>query len=348
MFQNKKSNKQSSDKRKSPSASPGKKRLGDASLDWIKNTIESKAILPEQAEIQQSKTAGISKETKIGVAKTYISEKAEKKENDTTEVPPGFSAVFSTITKGGKVTPVEKKGAEKAEVSEKKETPAAQEAPLASTEPVKATEEKERITAEEVKNNLRGIKGTVPEEKTIPTQYEIAEKEITEKVGGKIEESAVHIPDDTSTIVKKKTEAASQQEIITSKDKTPSEMKETVAPPAAKEEMPPPSVKRERVKISGLRESLKKGSQKVSGAIAKPLKSADKTKFKESIGAAINVSKQPVKAISAVDRKITRSMKRVILLIDPEFVRNSLLKNLKSTDTQITKTAKKLIDSILD
>ena len=305
MAQNKKSNKPSSDKRKSPSASPGKKKLGNASLDWIKNIIESKAILPEQAEIQQSKTTGISKKTKIGVVKKYVSEKAGKKENDTTEVPPGFSAVSSTIAKGGKVSPVEEEGAEKAEVLGKKETPAAQEEPLISAEPVKAAEEKERITAEEVKKNLRGIKGTVPEEKKIPTQYEIAEKEITEKAGGKSEESAVHIPDDTSTIVKKKTEAASQQETITSKDKTPSAMKETVAPPAAKETMPPPSVKRKRMKISGLRESLKKGSQKVSGAIAKPLKSADKTRFKESIDAAINVSKQPVKAISAVDRKIT-------------------------------------------
>ena len=92
---------------------------------------------------------------------------------------------------------------------------------------------------------------------------------------------------------------------------------------------------------------MKKGGIKVSGAVIKPFKT-DKTKLKESVGAVFNNSMKPVRAISAIDRKITTSMKKVVLLSDLDIGEKSIIQNIKSTDSKITKSAKKLIDSIID
>ncbi len=145
--------------------------------------------------------------------------------------------------------------------------------------------------------------------------------------------------------MKKKKETDSQEEIISGEEKTPAEKKKNAA--AAFKEEVFPSAKKKWVEISGLGIALKKGSIKVSGAVVKPFKS-DKTKVRKSISAVVNASIQPVKAISAIDRKVTQSMKKVVLFVEPDVAGKSILKNISSTEAQITKSAKKLMDSILD
>ena len=107
------------------------------------------------------------------------------------------------------------------------------------------------------------------------------------------------------------------------------------------------SVERTWMRMSVVGESLKKGGKKFSGAIVKPFKS-DKTKLKKPVSYVINISKKPVKAISAVDSKITRSVKKIIMSGDPAAAAKSMLNNIKATDAKIAKSAKKLIDSVLD
>ena len=318
-------------KRKSPSESTSKSRLGHVALDWITNTTASKAILPE-AERRRIKTAEVSKETKIGLVKKYTDEKGLKKENDIKEMPPGISADSFTILKGKKATPVEKEGAEKTEMLEKKESTAAQESLPVSTEPVKIAQEKELISAEEVKKNLHGKNGNLTEDKKIPVQDEIHEKDL---------------PEDSSAIVNKNSEAASQEQTRSREVKISSEKKKTGAPAAAAKEKIPSPAKRKWMEISGMSESLKKESQKVSGAIVKTLKS-DKIKLKKWVSFSPDVSGQLVKAISAVDRKVTRCMKKVVFLGDSGISGKSVLKNIAATDARITKSAKKLINSLLD
>jgi len=230
-------------------------------------------------------------------------------------------------------------------------TKVVKESPPVPAKPVKAVGKKERITAEEVQKNLSRRKKTVQKKKEIPTQYEIAKKEVAEKVGGEIGKSAAHVPDDSSTIVKKTAEeAAPPKEKLSREYKAPPpKKKEPVVPAAAavKEERPSPP-KRKRIKIPDLGESLKKGSQKVSGAIVKPFKS-DKIQFGKWAGSVVDVSKQPAKSISAMDRKITRSIKKAVIFGDSRSRTSgsSVLKNIKSADARITKSVRKLIDSLL-
>ena len=164
-----------------------------------------------------------------------------------------------------------------------------------------------------------------------------------------VEEQAGNIPNKSAGVSKEPkigvVKQYSSEETVIKEKKTPFEKKKTVAA-AAKEEVPP-SVKRKWMRMSSIGGALKKGGKKVSGTVAKPFKS-DKKIFRTSLNATINVIKKPVKAISAVDRKITQSMKKVVLSGDNENADKGVLSNIKSADVQITKSAKKLIDSILD
>lgn len=96
-------------------------------------------------------------------------------------------------------------------------------------------------------------------------------------------------------------------------DKIHSEKKETsVSAAAAKEEMPSPA-KRKWMEIGRIYDSLENGTPKVSGTIVKSFKS-DKAKLRKSVNCVIDASKQPVKSISDIDRKVVRSMKKVFPL----------------------------------
>jgi len=348
-------------KRKSSTPSTGKRKLGDTSLDWITDTTESEAIIPEQAENNHDKSTGISQEKKIGVFKQYSYEEAEKKKDETPEVTPTISGSSSTIIKGKRVTQAKKEEAQKAEFKEEKKPTNRKEAPSipvdsaeitgsAGKTPVeigktyRITEEYELILADEEEKTVSDKKEDMPDDKKTPLEYEVKKEDVTikEEIS---KEPSVRIPDDSSSIVKKRKKTAAKGKKIKEEEKPTAEKKE-IAAAAAKEEVPP-SAKRKWMSISVAGESLKKGSEKLSGAIAKPFKS-DKTKLKKSVSHVINVSKKPVKAISAVDRKITQSVKKIIMSGDPGVAAKSILNNIKSTDAQITKSAKKLIDSVLD
>ena len=200
------------------------------------------------------------------------------------------------------------------------------------------------ILADEEEKTVSDKKEDMPDGKKTPLEYEVKKEDVTIKK--KIsKEPSIRIPEDSSSIVKKSNKTAAKKEKIKEEETPPAEKKK-IAAAAAKEEIPP-SAKRKWMRMSVVGESLKKGSEKLSGAIAKPLKS-DKTKLKKSVSHVINVSKKPVKAISAVDRKITQSVKKIIMSGDPGVAAKSMLNSIKSTDAEITKSAKKLIDSVLD
>ena len=317
MAQKKKTSKSASAKGKS-SASPGKKRLGVASLNWITKKPKGEKASSQQAEKSENESYGKLKETKIGLLKQYGGAQAKKMKDKTPEVPPVISGPSSTITKGERVTPMKEEEAQKTEVIEE-----------------------ELVLAEEEDKTISDKKESVPDDKKIPMEYEVKKEDVTteEEIS---EEHTVYIPEDSSSIAKERRETELQEEIIISEDKTHSEKKKTY-PPTVKKEMPS-SAKRKWMKISGIYESLKKESPKVLGSIVKTFKS-DKTKLRKSVSS-VNFSKQPVKAISAVDHKITQSMRG--FLSDLGNVEKSILKNIKLTDTKITKSAEKVINSILD
>ncbi len=118
MAQKKKISMSSSKKRRSLSASKSKKKLGDKLLSWIKDTTEGEVILNVQGENLQDKSAGSSKESKIGVMKQYVYEGVEKKKEKTPEVIPGISGSSSTITKGEKVMSAKEEKAQKTDIIE--------------------------------------------------------------------------------------------------------------------------------------------------------------------------------------------------------------------------------------
>jgi len=295
MTQRKKSSKTSPDEKKSSVISSGKRKLGDASLDWIKGTTESETIIMGEGEDRQTKSAVVSKETKIGVLKQYVAEDAENKKDTAPAEPPSISDSSSTITKGKRVTPAKKE--------------------------------------------------TEQDSEEISREYEVKKEDTPPGKEIKMEKTSLNIPEDSSSIMKKKTETVSQNKIVHS-GKTPvSKKKKTDA--LTDEEAISSSAKRKWIKKSSIGESLKKGSKKASTFIAKPLDS-DKTKFRESVSSVIDFSEQPVKAVSAIDRKITQSIKKGFLFGTPRIAGKSIVENIKSTDNRITKSAKKLIDSIFD
>ncbi len=361
MVQKKKPGKSTSSKRKSSTSSTSKRKLGGKSLDWITDTTESETIVPEQAENNHGKSSGDSQEKKMGVIKQYSSEETEKKKDETPEVTPSISGSSSTIIKGKRVTPAKEEEAQIAEVKEEEKTGEVKESlekdkektisvvktPVEIGKTYKITEENELVLADEKEKTISDKKEDVPDDKKTPLEYEVKKEDV--KIKKKIsKEPSIPIPDDSSSIVKKGKKTSAKEEKI-KEEETPPAAKEKIAAAAAKEEIPT-SAKRKcircmRLSVAG--ESLKKGGKKFLGTIVKPFK-LDKTKLKKSVGVVINTSKQPVKAISAVDRKITKSMREMVLFKEPGIDEKSIIKNIKSADSQITKSAKKLIDSILD
>ena len=332
---------------KSTSASSKKRKLSDTSLDWITDTIESDAIFEGQAENIQSKSAEVSKESKIGVFKHYESEEVEKKKDEKPEEIPAILGSSPTITKGEGITPAKKEEAQKTEVIEieedKEKAISAEETPVEIGKTYKITKEKKLFLAEEEEKTVSVKKEIVPDGKNIPPEYEVKKEEVIPEKKIVREEPYVHIPEDSTSIVKKKTDTAFKEKVISGEDKIPYKEKKTTV--AAKEEVPP-SEKRKWMRMSSIGGALIKGGKKVSGTVAKPFKS-DKKIFRKSVNAAINISKQPGRAISAVDRKITHSMKKVVLWGDPGNSVRKKLNNIQKTDTGITKSTKKWIDSML-
>ena len=93
-----------------------KKRLGDESLNWIKDTKESS----QMTSVSKKELKGKSKAKMLGVLKQYVSEKAEVKKIKSEKAHPPIPVKSSTIVKRKKkVTPREKKVKEKIEVSGK-------------------------------------------------------------------------------------------------------------------------------------------------------------------------------------------------------------------------------------
>ena len=383
MNQQKKSRKAQSGKRKKTTASAKKRKLGDASLEWITDTTEGEEILSEQAESPKSESPRKSKEKKIGLLKQYVSEETEKTMDDTPEETPAILDVSSTIIKGKKVTPAKEEEAQKTELIKEEKTTAEKEAspvpddfaeiaeekkddippeemdkgsetkpevkpgevkksvekdkektafeeevPIEIGKTYKITEEKELVPAEEEEKTIPDKEEAAPDAVEPPTEYEVKKEDVTIKEKTKIEEPTVYIPEDSSSIVKKKAAA---------KKKKAKKIEIEAIPPE----------EREKSRTSKMIASFKKGGGKVSQKIAQPFKSG-KPRIKKTVSAAIDVSKHPVKTLSSIDKKITKSMKKITSIGDSGSAKKSIIKNIKETDSKISKSAKKLMDSILD
>ena len=93
-----------------------KKRLGEESLDWIKETKKSPPVTSVSKKGAKSK----SKTKRLGVLKQYVSEEAEVKKIKTKKRPPLIPDESATIVKGKKeVTPEEDEIKEEISVGEK-------------------------------------------------------------------------------------------------------------------------------------------------------------------------------------------------------------------------------------
>ena len=96
-----------------------KKKLGDESLDWIKDTKESSSM----TSVSKKEAKGKSKAKRLGVLKQYVSEEAEVKKIKTKKRPPLIPDESATIVKGKKeVTPKEEEIKEEISVGEKRIT----------------------------------------------------------------------------------------------------------------------------------------------------------------------------------------------------------------------------------
>jgi len=95
-----------------------KKRLGDESLNWIKDTEESTPM----TSVSKKEAKGKSKAKRLGVLKQYVSEKAEVKKIMPEKAPLPIPDKSATIVKRRKkVAPKEKEIKEKIEISGKEE-----------------------------------------------------------------------------------------------------------------------------------------------------------------------------------------------------------------------------------
>ena len=89
--------------------------------------------------------------------------------------------------------------------------------------------------------------------------------------------------------------------------------------------------------------SIQKGGQEISVVVSKPFKSETMAGW---VSSTCEAAQKPVSVVAAVDRKITQSMKKLASFGELPSVGDSLAGNLKSADEQITRSARKLINSI--
>ena len=251
--------------------------------------------------------------------------------NKTDDIPHGEKEKERT-EKQEKEPEVKTEKETEAEIKGKDKTILAEEPSIEIGKTYKITEEKKVVADDEEEKTVSDKKDVVPDVTPFLPEVEVKKEDVPAKEERDSEERIVVVPDDSTTIVKRKTNAASGKEAKTEKPKAPVKKEETVT--AAAKEKTSSSTKRKLLWMPAVSESLKKGGKKVSGVIVKPFK-FDKSIFRKSAGAVLNVSKQPVKAVSSVDRKITRSMKKVAMFGDPGVTEGKLINKIQLTDSSI-------------
>ncbi|MBW7995922.1 MAG: hypothetical protein FVQ81_04975 [Candidatus Glassbacteria bacterium] len=303
------------------------------------DTTEREAVLQEDESPQAAKDIE-PKEAKIGMGKHFDAEQAGGKPESAPATRLGISANSSTITKGRTMAGAAKKEISVEEV--KRNLGEEKVAPLPA-EPARTARAKKTPSAKVPVKAAGKIKAPAA---ASPAKAAWAEKTPTAKAPKapveKVEAEAPHIPDDSSTIVTKKSKAARKEAKAGEAKKAPARVKAPAPVAAFKEKVAVPA-RKSWSKIAELGAPLVKGGRKVSETAAKPFKSG---KLKESVGSALKAAKQPVKAVAALDRGIARSLKKAALFDAPGKTGKSLIDNLRETDARITKSVKDLIDSI--
>jgi len=141
-----------------------KKKLGDESLNWIKDTKGSSPM----TSVSKKETKGESKSKRLGVLKQYVSEEAEVKKIKSEKAPPPIPDDSPTIVKRKKgITHKKKEIKEKITVSEKEEI----------KEDIKEeVKEKEAVTPE--KEEIKKIEALEKKEVTDTTSMAVRSKKI--------------------------------------------------------------------------------------------------------------------------------------------------------------------------
>ncbi len=303
-------------------------KLGDASLGWISDTAPSKAANVEAASSQRTDENPL-KELKLAVVKEFDKGKSGKERDVAAESRPGLTSGSSTITKGTKAA-----GEDKKEIKVEEVTKSLGEENLAVVPegPVKGLEAKESFVAEKKKEVAATV---VKAAVAVKKKKEVAENK-SAGTAGPVKDNAKgkspHIPDDLSTIVKK---AAAPS------GKAKKEMPASVA--AFRDNLAEP-VRKGWSKVVDLGKPINNGSWKALRNVAKQFSNSQ---LKETASSVINAAKQPVNTLATMDRGITRSMKNIVFIGNYGSTGQSLINNIKATDVKFTKSARKVIDSIL-
>ena len=130
-----------------------KKKLGDESLNWIKDTKGSSPM----TSVSKKKSKSKSKSKRLGVLKQYVSEEAEVKKIKSEEAPPPIPGDSATIVKRKKgITHKKKEIKEKITVSEKKEV------------------------KEDIKEEVKEKEAVTPEKEEIKKIEALEKKEVTD------------------------------------------------------------------------------------------------------------------------------------------------------------------------
>lgn len=306
--------------------------------DFTETAVEKKDDFHSE-EIDNEIVPKQDKESKVKTGKTKDTvEKGVEKTGFAVEIPIEFGKSY-VITERKKLAPAEE-GVKSTPAKKETARKAAELSLNSKAEETKITE-KNKVKDEE-KTAASRKKETEPKDVEPPPDYEVKKEGLTAQEEAKIEESIVYIPEDSSSIVKKR--GAVKKETIEKKEKVSLQKKKAAKIIIGAEAIP--SGKREKSRTSKIVVALKKGGKEIPQKIAASFKSV-KPGIKKTVGVAFNVSRHPVKALSDVDHKITQSMKKVASFDNSENAEKSILKNIKSTDNTITKSVKKLLDSIL-
>ena len=94
---------------------------------------------------------------------------------------------------------------------------------------------------------------------------------------------------------------------------------------------------------AGILALTRKASGKVAETVEKTVKKID---IKKSTSAVVSGFKYPVNTVSSIDRQVTESIEKVVQFGDKGVGDNIISQKIKNFDVLITKSVKKLMDSI--
>lgn len=328
------------------------RRLGDRSLDWIKDTSQGAVISPGPREKGKILAGERSKDSKRGVLKQDVSEKAQLENIDTKKSTPSIMHLSSSkIQRAVKTVPSKTGGMKKTGIS-KEAIPGIPDSSLTITKGrAKAAQsktggKKKTGAAQKVKPSIpRSSAPKIKRAKTAkPKPEEVMKKEEVPPIEKKVKEAVTEREKELVVKTEKKKKTVPAEKVKPSIPDLPFLIvKGAKADRSKTEEV----VEKAKSKSTGKFQSLNKVSHKVAGTVGKTIRT-EKFDIKKSEGVAVSPFKGPVDTISTIDKKVTTSMKKLVLFTDKYSGENSISQHIKTYDVLVTKSAIKIVDSIVN